>query len=398
MKVNTNKKIIDSLLSRGVEDILVKKSLEEKLLSGKKLKIKFGIDPTSSQIHLGRAVVLRKLRQFQDLGHQIILIIGDFTALIGDPSDKLAKRPMLSSKQIKDNLKNYLKDVKKILDLKKTKVVYNSHWLAKLNFAEICLLADNFSVSQMLERRNFKERFTNNQEISLREFMYPLMQGYDSVKVASDVELGGFDQLFNMKAGRWLQKYYSLPEQDILTVAMLEGTDGRKMSSSWGNTISLSDEPDQMYGKLMGVKDELIGKYFLLCTDWSEEAIEQMITAINQGDNPRDWKMKLAWEVVNLYHGQELANRAQNKFIELFQKKSLADDLPTITASPGDKLVDVLLQQKQVASKSAWRRLVVGGGVEDWQHKTIIDHPEIIIDRPFVLRLGKKKFLKIKLK
>jgi tyrosyl-tRNA synthetase len=215
--------------------------------------------------------VLRKLRAFQDLGHIVVFIIGDFTAQIGDPSDKLEKRPMLTAEAIKHNLKTYKEQVGKIIDLSKAEFHYNSTWLSKLRFQEIAELAESFSVQQMTARRNFKDRFDKGEEVSLREFLYPLMQGYDSVAINADVELGGFDQLFNVKAGRVVQKHYGKPEQDVLTVQMLEGTDGRKMSSSWGNIIAIVDEPNDMYGKIMSVRDDLLTKYFLLCTDLSEE-------------------------------------------------------------------------------------------------------------------------------
>src|SRR3989338_3818860 len=227
-EVITDQSKIDELLARGVEEIFVKEHLREALLSGRQLRIKLGIDPTGPAIHLGRAIPLRKLRAFQDLGHKAVLIIGDFTAKIGDPSDKLAKRPMLSEKQIKENLKTYKKQLGKIVDLKNAEFKFNSKWLGKLGFREISQLAESFSVQQMLARRNFKERFQAGDEIGLRELTYPLMQGYDSVAVKADVELGGFDQLFNLKAGRIIQKHYGQKEQDILTLQMLEGTDGRK--------------------------------------------------------------------------------------------------------------------------------------------------------------------------
>jgi tyrosyl-tRNA synthetase len=241
---------VDELLERGVEEIFIKEDLKKKLLSGKKLRIKLGIDPTSPYIHLGRAVVLRKLKAFQDLGHQIVLIIGDYTARIGDPSDKLEKRPMLTEKDIKNNLKNYLKQIGLILNMKKVEVRYNSAWFKKMNFLEISELLECFTVQQMSRRRNFKERLEKDSDIFLIEFLYPALQGYDSVKVKADVEIGGFDQLFNLKAGRTVQKRYGMPEQDVMTVSMLDGTDGRKMSSSWGNIIGITDAPEDMFGKV----------------------------------------------------------------------------------------------------------------------------------------------------
>ena len=233
-KVITDEKRIDELLTRGVEDIFIKEELRALLLSGKQLRIKLGVDPTGPKIHLGRAIPLRKLREFQKLGHQVIFIVGDFTAQVGDASDKSDKRPMLTRAEIDENLKDYKSQVSKILDLSKTEFVYNNDWLSKLSFEEVTRLAECFSVQQMLARRNFKERYEQGVEISLREFLYPMMQGYDSVAVKSDVELGGFDQLFNLKAGRVMQEYFGQPKQSVFTCQMLEGIDGRKMSSSWG--------------------------------------------------------------------------------------------------------------------------------------------------------------------
>ena len=258
---------IEALLTRNVEQVIDRAHLAAALASGKKLRVKFGIDPTGTKIHIGRAVALWKLREFQDLGHKIVLIIGDYTALIGDPSDKLEKRPMLTAAAIRENLKGYLAQIGKIIDLKKTEIRYNSEWLSKLKFADTLDLTDLFSASQMIERRNFKERWEKEQEISLREFMYPLMQGYDSVAVKADVELGGTDQLFNLTAGRKIQQHYGQKPQDILMTGMLDGTDGRKMSTSWGNVINVTDAPAEQYGRVMSVRDDLIGQYFRLATD-----------------------------------------------------------------------------------------------------------------------------------
>ncbi len=253
---------IDRLLSRNVEDVIDRKHLAEALRSGKKLRIKHGVDPTGPKIHIGRAVALWKLREFQELGHTIVLIIGDFTAQIGDPSDKLEKRPFLSREQIEKNLKDYLPQIAKIIDLKKTEVRYNSEWLAKLNLRDFSELADLFSFQQILERRNFQDRWRKHEEISYREGTYPLLQGYDSVAVKADAELGGTDQLFNLLAGRKIQERYEQKPQDIMTTKMIIGLDGRKMSTSWGNVINISDDPDEQFGKTMSLRDELIPEYF----------------------------------------------------------------------------------------------------------------------------------------
>src|SRR3989344_1138594 len=253
---------IRHLLARNVEQVIDRAHLEKTLKSGKKLRIKLGIDPTGEKIHIGRAIVLWKLREFQELGHQVVLIIGDFTAQIGDPSDKLSKRPMLSREQVEKNMRDYLSQIGKILDLHKTETRYNSKWLDKLNFRETAELAESFSVQQMLHRRNFQERWKEGQDISLREFLYPIIQGYDSVAIKADVELGGTDQLFNLMAGREVQKQCGQKPQDVMTVGMLSGTDGRKMSTSWGNVINIVDPADEQFGKIMSMPDKMIQDYF----------------------------------------------------------------------------------------------------------------------------------------
>lgn len=386
---------IEDLLSRNVEDIIVKESLKEKLLSGKKLRIKFGIDPTGPSIHLGRAVPLWKLRAFQDLGHKIVLIIGDFTATIGDPSDKLEKRPMISQEMIKKNMRDYKKIIGKIIDIKKAEFVYNSKWLKKLNFSEISNLAESFSVQQMSARRNFKDRIDSGTDISLREFLYPLMQGYDSVAVSSDVEIGGFDQLFNLKAGRTIQKHYGKNEQDILTTTMLEGTDGRKMSTSWGNVILITDEPNDMFGKIMSLHDDLIIKYFKVATNTSLEEIKKIENEMKEGENPRNIKMNLGKKIVAMYHGEKEAIFAHEHFVNTFQKKEIPEDILEIESSDGEKLVDLLIKAEVVESKSEFRRLVEQGGVHNLTNSTEVNDPNTKAI-PGSYKIGKRRFIKIK--
>jgi tyrosyl-tRNA synthetase len=395
MAIDTDPKKIDEILIRGVEDVFVEESLRSKLLSGKSLRIKFGIDPTSPNIHLGRAVVLRKLKAFQDMGHQIVLLIGDFTALIGDPSDKLSKRPMLTKEDVEKNMTSYREQLGKIIDLSKVEFVHNSDWLGKLGFAEISQLAESFSVQQMSNRRNFKDRLDKGEEVSLREFLYPLMQGYDSVAVKADVEIGGLDQLFNLKAGRIIQKFYGQLEQDILTCQMLEGTDGRKMSSSWGNVIALNDTPNEMLGKIMSMRDELIAKYYLLCTDVPMEKIKTIeIELSSEKVNPRDIKMQLAKEIVRMYHGTEAAEKAEEYFVQAFQKKAIPDDVEEIKISSGVKLVDVLMEQGLVKSKSDFRRLMDEGAI-GWVDGEKISDSNFVVNEGGVLKVGKKRFVKI---
>lgn len=395
----TDEEKIKELMTRGVEDVFVRESLEQKLRSGKKLRVKLGFDPTGSRIHIGRAVVLRKLKAFQDLGHQVIFIVGDFTAAIGDPSDKLEKRPMLTKKAIKNNLKTYKKQVGKIIDTDKANFVFNSRWLSKLKFGEIVQLAESFSVSQMANRRNFKERLEKGEEVSLREFMYPLMQGYDSMVVRADIEIGGFDQLFNLKAGRVVQKQFGQPEQDILTTQMLEGTDGKKMSTSWGNVINISDEPDDMFGKIMSLNDELIAKYLLLCTDIGPEDIEKMKDEIASGKlNPRDAKLSLGEEIVKIYHGEKKAKKAKESFLSTFSEGKIPADIKEFKTAAGGLLSDCLLASGTIASKNEWRRLVGEGAVRrfgpDGSFEKIMDF-NFKINSPSVFKIGKRRFLRI---
>lgn len=395
-KIITDQSRIEEILTRGVEDIFVKEDLKQMLLSGKQLRIKLGVDPTGPKIHLGRAIPLRKLREFQKLGHQIVFIVGDFTAQIGDASDKLEKRPMLTRAQIDENLKDYKSQISKIIDVTKAEFVHNSDWLSKLNFEEVAKLADCFTVQQMLARRNFKDRYDNGTEISLREFLYPLMQGYDSVAVKADVELGGFDQLFNVKAGRIVQDFYGMPKQQVMVGTMLEGTDGRKMSTSWGNVINIIDEPFDMFGKLMSVRDDLMIKYFTLCTDVSLKEIKSIEKELHQGLNPKELKMRLATEIVTLYHSDKAASLAKKSWVETFQNKGVPEDVQEITAEENEELGDVLVRSGVVVSKTDWRRLVTEKAVSDKEGNLITDSKVIVSNS--TLKIGKKRFAKIVVK
>jgi tyrosyl-tRNA synthetase len=394
--INTDLKKIEEILTRGVEDVFVVESLKKRLLSGKQQRVKLGFDPTGSKIHIGRAVILRKLKAFQDLGHKVVFIVGDFTAEIGDPSDKLEKRPMLDRSKILENLKDYKNQVGKIIDISKAEFCFNSKWLSKLGFHEIGQLAESFSVQQMSNRRNFKERFEKGEEVSLREFLYPIMQGYDSVVVNADIELGGFDQLFNLKAGRIIQRHYGKPEQDVLTIKMLEGTDGRKMSTSWGNVINIVDEPNDMFGKVMSVKDELIIKYFTLCTDFSNKDILEIEHSLSSGVNPRDLKIKLAHEIVKIYHGDKKADTAKENFENTFSKGAIPDEVTEVSVTKEEKLIDVFLDKKIVSSKSEFRRLVSEGAVTNMDADIKVTDPDSLVSN-VTYRVGKRRFVKIKL-
>jgi len=395
MKINTNPKKIKEILSRGVETIIEKGSLLKKLKSGKRLRIKHGIDPTGPKIHIGRAVQFWKLRAFQDLGHQIVLIIGDFTGQIGDASDKQAMRKPLTLAEIKENMRNYVKQIGKILDMKKVELHYNSEWLNKLTIKDLLSLSMKFTAQQMIQRRNFKERWDQGRPIGVHELTYPLFQGYDSVAIKAEVEIGGSDQLFNMKVGREIQEIFGQEPQDIMTLKMLSGLDSRKMSTSWGNVINILDKPKEMYGKIMSMKDELIEDYFELCTKIPLNEIKKI-------KNPRNAKARLAREVVKLYHGEKQAKIAEEEFKRIFKEKELPSKIPIFfTSKKVYPILDLLFDSKQVASKSEAKRVILSGGVsvkikdeklkiKDWREK-------IKIQEGLVIQVGKRRFIKIKI-
>jgi tyrosyl-tRNA synthetase len=389
-----------TILERGVSDVVVKADLEKKLNSKKKLRIKFGIDPTGSDLHIGHGVVLRKLRQFQDRGDTAILLIGDYTARIGDPTGKSETRKMLTETEIKKNMEHYIEQASKILDLKKLEIRYNSEWFGKMKMAEILSLTAKKTVAQMLQREDFKNRMRNDQDIATTELLYPLMQGYDSVMLESDVEIGGTDQTFNMLVGRDLQKAFGCKTiQDVLTCPILEGLDGvEKMSKSYGNYIGFNESPNQIFGKTMSIPDTMIIKYFELATDISFEDLEKVKAAMDKGENPRNLKVKLAKELVKFYHSEKAANGAEQEFISLFQKKEIPDDIEIKKLkNPKWKLVDLLAETGLVSSKGEARRLIEQGGVKIDKEKTSSFDMEIDISKEKLIQVGKRKFLKVKI-
>lgn len=391
MTINNDPKKINELLSRGVEEVIDKSQLEKKLKSGKELRIKLGIDPTSPNIHIGRAVPLFKLRDFQELGHKIVLIIGDFTGVIGDTSDKDSERPMLTEKEVKQNLKNYIQQAEKVIDIKKCEVHYNSEWLGKLNYHEIGRQANVFSLNEFISRENIKKRLDAGKHISLRELLYPLMQGYDSVAIRADVEIGGTDQRFNLLAGRELQRYYSQEPQDIITNPLIEGLDGRKMSSSWGNTINLFDSANEMFGKVMSLKDELIIKYFTLTTRVNMAKIEKYQKELTNG-NPRDYKIKLAFEIVRFYHSENDAKEAREYFIKTFSKKETPNTMPEIKPSSYD-IITTMVESGLAPTKSEARRVIEQKGVK--LNEAIVDNFKKIVQKGDVIQKGKRFFIKV---
>lgn len=386
------KDVIKDLLNRGVTNVIEKKDLEKFLNTNKKLRIKFGIDPTGPDVHIGHAVVLWKLRQFQDLGHKLVLIIGDFTAQIGDPSDKEAERQPLTPNEIKKNLTGYLEQISLILDLKKAEIRHNGEWHNKGTKQEMIEEAMNFTVNQMSQRDNFEKRLKANKPVGLHEFLYPLLQGMDSVAIKADVELGGNDQYFNLLAGRTLQKRYGQKEQNILTTDLIEGTDGRKMSKTYNNAIYLLDSPSEKYGKVMSIKDDLIEKYFLMLTDVPNKDIKKKI---NKG--PRDAKGILAFEIVKRYHGEKEAKRAEEDFKQKFVNKETPDNIPEVKLLKlTQPLIDILVEQNLASSKSEARRLIEQGGVK--VDSAVIGDRNAMVEpvKGMIIQVGKRKFLKVK--
>ena len=383
---------INAILSRGVVEAIDATHLKKRLLSSDVLRVKLGIDPTGADIHIGHAINLLKLRDFQELGHQVVLIIGDATGVVGDTSDKDSERPMLSREEITKNKKTYLEQAGKLLNMKRTEVRHNAEWLDQLTFDEIGEQANEFSVAEFIARDNIRRRMDSGKRVSLREMLYPLMQGYDSVAVRADVELGGTDQRFNLLAGRTLQKHYGQNEQDILMSELLEGTDGNKMSKSAGNTINLLDTPEDMYGKTMRVHDGLLERYFMLTTRIPQKDVEQILK-----QHPKDAKMRLARELVTMYHGKRAAEQAEEHFVTLFSKGEVAGDIEEVVLLPGTALLDALLQAHMVASKSEWRRLVEQGAVSNMETKEKITNTDHTPQNGDVLRIGKKRFVRITL-
>jgi tyrosyl-tRNA synthetase len=393
MSTNTDPKKIEELLSRGVEEIIGQEELEQKLKSGQVLRVKLGIDPTSPNLHIGRSIPLLKLRDFQQLGHQIVFIIGDFTGIIGDTSDKESERPMLTPEQVAENMKTYIEQAGKILDLDKCEINHNSKWLGELGYAEIGKQADAFALSDFISRENIKKRLDAGKRVSLRELLYPLMQGYDSVAIKADVEIGGTDQRFNILAGREMQRLYNQEPQSIITNPLIAGTDGRKMSSSWGNTINLLAEANDMYGKVMSLHDDLIIDYFKLTTRVDLAEITKFEQELKkEGTNPKDYKMKLAYELVNFYHGEAEAEKAQDYFIKTFSQKETPDEITEFKPTAYD-IITVLVESGLSESKSEAKRAIEQNGIK--VNEQIITDPKLELKSGDIVQKGKRFFVKI---
>lgn len=398
-KIITDKQKINKALTRGVENIYpTRKFLEDKMLAGEQLTLYLGIDPTGPSLHLGHAIPIMKLKEFQDLGHKVILMIGSFTAMIGDPSDKKATRKQLTREKVMENCKNYKKQVGMILDLNKTEWKYNHEWLDKLSFRQAIDLSSYFTAQQMLERDMFEQRIKAGKPVGLHEFLYPLMQGYDSVAMDVDGELGGNDQTFNMLTGRTLMKKMKNKEKFVVATKLLEDPSGRKMGKTEGNMIALDITPEDMYGKIMNWPDEFILPGFELATRVPAEELLQIAKDLEGGKvNPRDLKMKLAGEIVKIFHGEKAAVRAEKEFIKTFQKKETPNEVKSVKLNiKGINIIDLLVKINLASSKSDARRLIEQGGIR--VNNTVVKdvNKEIKLSKSGVLvQRGKRQFVEI---
>ncbi len=394
-----------AILRHGTVAITPEEEFKEKLANSirkqKPLKVKLGLDPTAPDIHLGHTVVIRKLKQFQDLGHQVQLVIGDFTGRIGDPSGRSEMRPALTEEQVQANARTYVEQYGKILDMERTELHFNSEWLAPLTFEDIIRLASTMTLARMLERDDFQKRFNENTPISLHEFFYPLMQGYDSVALETDVELGGTDQTFNLLVGRHLQKERGLPQQVAMTMPLLEGLDGvQKMSKSLGNYIGINDEPADMYGKTMSVPDELMLRYYELTTDIGPSKLAELAAGLANGSvHPRDAKMRLAHTLVSMYHGKAAADAAEQHFRTVFQKGALPENMPehVWTGPASASIIDLVHGTGLVSTRSEARRMVEQGAVRVNEDRVTDTQQVFAVTDGLVVQVGKRRFVRIML-
>ena len=396
---------VDSVLEiikKGVHELIGEADLVERLKEGKTLIVKAGFDPTAPDLHLGHTVVINKMRQFQDLGHQVVFLIGDFTGMIGDPSGKTVTRPPLTVQEVVLNAKTYREQILKILDSKKTQIRFNSEWMAKKTAADMIHLASSYTVARMLERDDFSKRYKSNQPIAIHEFIYPLVQGYDSVALQADIELGGSDQKFNLLGGGELKKHYGQKPQAVLTMPLIEGLDGvKKMSKSLDNYIGINEPAKEMFGKVMSISDELMCRYFYLLSFRLPVDIAKLKQAVQEGMNPRDVKIELAEEIVARFHSKEAATAAHEEFINRFQRGEMPEEIPevVIKLSQGQKMLiaNVLKQAGLVASTSEANRMITQGAVKIDGEK--LEDRNLTVNSSFeaIFQVGKRRFAKIKL-
>ncbi len=387
-----------AIIKRGAEEILVEKELIEKLESGKPLRVKAGFDPTAADLHLGHTVLINKLKQFQDLGHEVLFLIGDFTAMIGDPTGKSTTRPPLSKEDVEKNATTYKEQVFKILDPEKTTVLYNSEWMSKMTAEDMIKLASQVTVARMLERNDFSDRFNSNTPIAIHEFLYPMIQGYDSVVMDADIELGGTDQKFNLLMGRTLQGHFGKPQQCTLTMPILEGLDGvQKMSKSLNNYIGIKDEPNDMFGKVMSVSDDLMWRYYELLSFESLETIASYKEAVENGENPRNVKVKLAMEIIERFHSKEAAESALKDFETKFSKNAIPDEMPEFTFDGEMPLANLLKEAGLVGSTSDAHRMTKQGAVKINGEKVDDSRQFMPAGTTCVYQVGKRKFARVTL-
>jgi tyrosyl-tRNA synthetase len=388
-----------AIIKRGVHELLLEQELKEKLAQGRALRIKAGFDPTAPDLHLGHTVLINKLRQFQDLGHEVMFLIGDFTGMIGDPTGKSATRPPLTRDEVIENARTYEQQIFKILDPEKTLVMFNSSWMNEMDAADLIQLAARHTVARMLERDDFHKRYSSNQPIAIHEFLYPLIQGYDSVAMKADVELGGTDQKFNLLVGRQLQEAYGQKPQVVLTMPILEGLDGvQKMSKSLNNYVGIGEPPEEMFGKLMSISDELMWRYFELLSFTPMAEIERWRREVEEGLNPRDVKFRLGEEIVGRFHGPGAAQKAKEAFIARFQKGALPEDIPERTvACPGRRLAvwAVLKEAGLTPSTSEARRMLKQGAVRIDGERVEDLNLELPAGATHVIQVGKRRFARV---
>lgn len=385
-----------SVIRRGAQDFIGEEELIEKIKSGKKLRIKLGMDPTAPDLHLGHTVVLNKLRQFQELGHQVIFLIGDFTAQIGDPSGKNATRPPLSKEQVLANAQTYKDQIFKILDPEKTEIRFNSEWMDKMTAVDMVRLTAKYTVARMLERDDFKKRYSENRSIAIHEFLYPLTQGYDSVALECDVELGGTDQKFNLLVGRDLQREYGQSAQAILTMPILEGLDGvKKMSKSLGNYVGIFESPEEMFGKVMSISDDLMWRWFVLLSFRSLDEIQNLQDEAKAGRNPRDIKFLLAHEIVARFHNEEMADKAQEAFIQRFSKNELPEDIEEVHLSGDMPIANALKEAGLVASTSEAMRMINQSAVKIESEKISDKQMVLAVGFSGIIQVGKRRIAKV---
>lgn len=385
----------DMVLQRGVAEIISEANLRKRMNSGKPLRLKMGFDPSKPDLHLGHAVGIRKLRQMQELGHKVILIVGDWTAQIGDPSGRDETRSMLTPEQVQQNAKTYMDQFFVVVDRSHTEIRWQSEWFGKFSLADVFHLAKNFTLADMMEHETFSKRYKEGMPLTMIELLYPALQAYDSIAIDADVEFGGMDQKFNILAGRQLQERMGKTPQEVFLVPLLVGTDGRKMSKTFGNTIDLKAAPEDMYGKVMSLVDSVIPEYLYLTTDLPDQEVSDIQRQLQTGSvNPRDVKMRLARDIVTQFHGADAARQAEAEFVKVFQKREQPTDMPVVEIKQPTPIIDLMVSSGLVASRSEARRLISQDGVR-LDDATVKNADEVIPVKSAVLRVGRRKFVRL---